>query len=178
MSHTTLRALAGATILALSSAAGAADFLGNGDFQTGTFADWSHTRGVSIGHDGANDFAKFTLAGTLSQELDVEEGADYTLSFDLGLASLANGFTVKYDGQTLFTEASVAGLGVHTYSVDFVGADDGKLSFSFLGLGVAALDNVSVVEQAVAVPEPDSFAMMAAALGALGLAAARRRAKR
>lgn len=174
----TLRALAGAAILALSTAAGAADILGNGDFQAGSLVDWSHTRGVSIAHQGANDYAKFSFVGTLSQTLDTEAGADYTLSFDLGLASFANGFTVQYDGRTLFTEASVAALGVHAYSVDFTGVDDGRLSFSFLGLGAAALDDVSVVGKVAAVPEPDAVATMGAALGLLALVAMRRRAKR
>ena len=112
--------------------------------------------------------------GSLEQTLATVAGQHYTLNFDLSensnaapqlYVSLNNGATpMLYTG---------TGTPQH-YSLDFTAGASTMLTFTSAtsGNSGAVLDNVSVM----AVPEPETYAMLLAGLGLMGFIARRRKA--
>jgi PEP-CTERM motif-containing protein len=118
----------------------------------------------------------------VSPGLNLLAGQTYTAFFDLSGNQRALGQTdvVSVSFDTAMTSVSVLGNAAFgTHSVSFTPATSGTFHLSFLdssrnNLG-AILDNVNV--QTVAVPEPETLAMMIAGLGLLGVVARWRRRK-
>ena len=188
------QALLGAVVFSLCAVASAADLVTNGGFETGNFSGWTNggntgftgveSQGFSAGAASGTYFAFFGPVGsqgTLSQSLATVAGQTYTLSFDLADSRVAANetFAVSYNGVTLdsFAGGNPSAPGYDHYQFTFTGVDAGTLQFDFRNdPDYYLLDNVSVTTSAV--PEPASNLLMLAGLGALGLAAARRRSAR
>ena len=90
----------------------------------------NNVSGVSIDMNGSS-------AGTLAQTFNAVAGMTYTLSFDLASVSLAQYFTVTYDNKTIYSSLS-GGLHAGQYDFDFLGDNEGTLTFTYLGAGAAA----------------------------------------
>lgn len=115
-------------------------------------------------------------AGVFSNSVHLAAGT-YTLSFDIagnmrGAGSDTVDINFGTSSQTLVVGQSDA---LSTKTLSFTAAVDGQYTFSFHNHGGdnqgALLDNVSIA----AVPEPETYAMLLAGLGALGFVARRRR---
>jgi choice-of-anchor C domain-containing protein len=121
--------------------------------------------------------------GEIHQTLNTVVGQTYQLSFELagnfqGGAAIKN-LSVNIGPNGLYsfdtTGKSAGSMGWTTYSTTFVAVSNATtLSFASNTSGAygPALDNVSVS----AVPEPESFAMLLAGLGMMGVIARRRKA--
>jgi len=151
-------------------------------FLTGT-AGWSASDGLrSIDLDGLS-------GGTMAQTFDTVPGSTYTIAFDLA-ANFYAGDLIKsvlvtapnFSQTYTFNSAgrTALNMGWITETFQFVATGTSStLSFdsqtnSAFG---AALDNVRVSadDTTAPVPEPETYALMIAALGALGFMARRRK---
>jgi Protein of unknown function (DUF642)/PEP-CTERM motif len=126
--------------------------------------------------------------GGVEQTIATAVGQNYTLSFDLGSSTtyltpsaIEATIQIVVGGIVTQTFTSTAS-GVNnweTFSKTFTASNANttiRLQGSFAQLDYVGLDNVSVV--ATPVPEPGTWAMMAAGLAAMGSVASRRRAQR
>jgi hypothetical protein len=116
-------------------------------------------------------------AGTFSNSVTLAANTTYVMTFSLA------GNHRGYDADTVDVSFGTSGNTyvlaspdpLTQYSLSFTTAAGGATSFSFHNHGGdnvgALLDNVSIA----AVPEPETYAMLLAGLGALGFAARRRR---
>jgi hypothetical protein len=112
----------------------------------------------------------FTLASASTVVLTFDEGADN----NHGTALLVNGGVVDSTFGSSFGPQSWPTPPVsNTFSL---GAGSHTFTFANTGSGAFYLDNFSVNVTAAPVPEPETYAMMLAGLGALGFMARRRRA--
>jgi len=157
--------------------------------QIGSAGAWSSegTMSSAQGPAGAYDGQRFAFLGQgdrLVQSFSVDTAGTYTVSFwasGEGRSRLFDSDDVAasmFDTPVAVSNANpvVYGAGWHQVQYSFdTGALNGSnsyhLYFSGFGSGLS-VDAVSVS----AVPEPESFAMMLAGLGALGLMSRRRRA--
>jgi len=190
---------AAVTALTASGAASAANLIQNGDFEIvsgvnpnnyvrvgageGAIAFWNvGGNSVDVINNSYNAIAGNSIdmlgtpgPGVLSQSFTAVAGATYTLSFDLthnpyshgaGLDVFVGGNHYSFEGSTpvtnyTFNFTTTGGLQALVFSS--VGGD---------GYSGAVLDNVSVT---AAVPEPETYAMMLAGLGLVGVIARRRK---
>jgi hypothetical protein len=119
-------ALASVAVLAAPVAAGAAELVVNGDFETGTFAGWTQggntgATGVAapdsnfivpIGQAPLGNYSAYLgpvgSVGSLSQTLNTVAGDVYSVSFELAnLGSPPDSFSATIGGDTILAEDSV-----------------------------------------------------------------------
>jgi hypothetical protein len=144
---------------------------------------------VGDAQDGSN-FIELDSTGntTIGQSFaTLAAGASYALSFwyapRAGVAASSNGIEVLWNGQQLGSTITADGgsaSGWTQYSFN-VTALTGANTLSFRSVGAndslgGALDNVSLTA-AAPVPEPSSYALLLAGLGAVGMIARRRSAR-
>ena len=144
--------------------------------------------GAAIGTLGTNHFVTLENKEYVYQSFTVGAGGSYTVSFDAfgtGLAELFNSTTSGAPNYSSY--AGVLGSAPGAWgtaptpgwqNVSFAFTADPLASYHlyFSGTGTQGLlvDNVDVT-MAAPVPEPESYAMMLAGLGALGFMARRRK---
>lgn len=133
--------------------------------------------------DSSNQFAQIASGDVLYTSFSVVTSGLYTIGFDYqggGLWGLTgSSWTPEVVAPTYVTPA--AGWTSTSSSVSLVGGDSYKLYFGGMVTPpqfypTLNLDNVSVTA-VTPVPEPESYAMMLAGLGALGLMSRRRMRK-
>jgi hypothetical protein len=203
-------AVLAATLASSSAFAGASicnadpnDPVANCGFETGDFTDWTLSGAYALsqtnlfgvdsydaysGNYGAYFANTASTPGTylaannlvMSQNVTLEEGRKYTLSFFLAqstptFSGYTNYFGVSFDSATLFSEtaaAATSGFVEYTYTVTGqYGAN--ALAFSFQNDdGDWSIDDVDLTQ----IPEPSSMALLGAGLLGIGLLARRRSA--
>jgi len=131
------------------------------------------TGGSCVDLDGSTN-----RAGTLSKSFSLLAGNTYTASFDLAGNQRGGSDVVDIAfGGSLSTLSLTSSAAWATYSLTFAPTTSGNYTLSFHNRGGdnvgAVLDNVNV-SVAAAVPEPESYAMLLAGLGLMGVAARRR----
>lgn len=145
---------------------GTVDVIGNG------YDDYLPGSGAYIDLDGST-----SNAGVLWRAFAATAGTHYTLNFDLAGNHRNNSFELVavLFGTTLATYSLPKDAGWTHYSLDFTPWASGTRYLGFAALSNdnvgMLLDNVSVT----AVPEPETYAMMLAGLGIVGLMSRRRR---
>ncbi len=152
----------------------------NGDFDTSlagwntgagfTAADW--LAGTALFNAGTDRLAQ-VISGLIA-------GTEYVYSFTYAStsASPAGGIRLNFNGvaynPAIQTFAGTAGNTV-TVTDSFFATGSGNLVMAFRGVNgsITTLDNVSIT----AVPEPETYAMLLAGLGAIGFMSRRRQAR-
>jgi hypothetical protein len=118
-------------------------------------------------------------AGVLSNTLSLTAGTTYTATFDIAGNQRNYGddvVDITFGSSTLSSSFS-SNAAWTTYSLSFTPSVSGDYALTFHNLGGdnqgAVLDNVSIQ----AVPEPETYAMMVAGLGLMGVVARRRKSR-
>jgi hypothetical protein len=144
---------------------GTVDIIGNG------FFDFVPANGKYIDMDGST-----SNAGVLSRSVELMAGTPYVLSFDLA-GNRRNAAPEQVNvmfGSAAGSWSLAQSDGFTTYSLALTPLTSGTFTLSFAGVGGdnigMLLDNVSVT----AVPEPQTYAMLALGLLAIGAAVRRR----
>jgi len=156
------------------------NLVANGSFETGSFASWTEAgnsafNGVQCpgaafvpqGNCGAF-FGPVGSLGGIQQTIATVPGWQYSISFAFsGDGGLPSQFLVGFGTQTLLslTNASTATTGFQTFTFGALATGPSTLlTFNFRDdPGFMELDNVAVT----AVPEPETYALMLAGIGAL-----------
>jgi len=147
----------------------------NPGFETGTFADWTiggiFTGGVvggaaHSGSYGAVLFPQFPLTASLSQNIPVNSGDEYDVSFWLASPGEFNSIAASFGGSQLLNITSSSFFFYTEFTYNDVAEGNGDLSFTFGGPGWFYLDDVSVTDVTPAgVPDfAPGFALTAATL--------------
>ena len=168
-------ALAAAMLL---GAQAQAQTLTNGTFDS-NLNGWTQPAGSSVDWSGFGTAFFNSRDDVLRQVLGVIGGQQYDLTFSyLSSGATGNGLRVDFNGvgfnPAVVGYAATNGA-VFTGTYTFTATATGDTTLRFLGVrnGFTHLDNVSVT----AVPEPETYAMMLAGLGAVGFMARRRKFK-
>jgi PEP-CTERM motif len=173
-------------IMSVTAQAGVAFVNGSLLADTGTVSDPYELGSIAVG-------STTTLATTLVGQVgtDFEEHANFTVSEDLSLYGAASTYTLTIFGVNV---VDIADFGVelwnnfHPNGTQFIADFDGTNTTVFLGtllagnyhldmygtLG-AGMGQYSVSLQAMPVPEPSTYALLLAGLGAVAFVARRRR---
>lgn len=192
-------AVAAAAVFSMASASAATDTYVD-DFETystgtfvggpaatspSSFGTWTATEifgSVDIVGDPAPTNQSLTLSGfsTLAYTFTLGSASTVVLNFDEGAVGATKTVLLK-DGVTALDWYDDTGFGPVPWDGGISGntfsMTAGTHSFSFVNTqGTFYLDNFSVSVTAAPVPEPETYAMMLAGLGALGFMARRRRA--
>lgn len=197
------KALVIATLAALSAASSQAATVFSDDFEGNAYglnvapSGWTVTNGTvdiigplffnlcGAGNGKCIDLdGSSSDAGILSKSLNLTAGVQYTASFDLAgnqrggstdTGTVAFGF-----GGTNLNYSLTSAQAFSTYQLVFTPSTSGVYTLSFANAGGdnvgALLDNVAVINELSAVPEPETFAMLLAGLGLMG-AVVRRKSK-
>ena len=163
--------------------------LANDTFDTFQNLDWSVVRWGSYGMTskivdvGGNQFAQVVGGDVISASFAASSAGNYRLTFD----ALGDGYYLVFDDSTSTTVAQnfvqAASLTPQAATFSLNTTDNYRLYFGSSILppnftGTLSVDNVAITQVAAPVPEPESYAMMLAGLGALGLMGRRRMASR
>lgn len=193
-------AVAAAAVFSMGSASAAtytdmfeAEAYGFGAFASSSvvsssgFGSWTAFGSVDLIDDNSGYPLGYQFSGPRNESLEFTGSSILTYSFSLGSASSVD-FNIV-DGTTGSTDIAILldGSVVQSYSGSITPFDHfpvgsynlgaGNHTLSFVNAnGNYYLDNVSVSVTAAPVPEPETYAMMLAGLGALGFMARRRRA--
>jgi len=183
-------ACAAATMFAVMTTAAHAD-LTNGGFESGDFTGWTQTGDTTF--SGVGTFAARTgsygaffgplTTDTLSQTFATIPNTSYTVSFSLSLVdgSQPNSFSWSWNGVTQSpTLSNAAGFGYSDFTASVLSTGAlSTISFAFVDPeSFWYLDNVSVVANVAAVPEPPVTALLAAGISLLVGVAKRRKDSR
>jgi len=156
----------------------------NGGFETGSLSGWTQTGDPSF--SGVDPFAARTGAygaffgpeqvGGISQSFATIAATSYRVSFSLSLADSAqpSSFSWSWNGVSQSPSFNNAAGFAYTDFSSVVAATGATSTIAFNFRNPQSfwlLDNVSVT----AIPEPETYALMLAGLGALGAFARRRR---
>lgn len=149
-----------------SASNGTVDIIGNG------FFDFYPGNGAFIDLDGStND------AGELSKSFSLTGGVTYSASFTLGGSTRGDSNVVDVSfgsASQAFTLASNDPLGLFT--LGFTPAADGNYALTFANQGGDSLGAILLdVQITNVIPEPETYALMLAGLGMLGVVGRRRR---
>lgn len=184
-----------------SAFAAPVELLVNGSFEatqraTGSWSNYANLPGWTGGQYGielrnnvfgvAPDGVNFveldtTRNSSISQTVLTTLGQHYTLSFQFqdrpGVATSSQGLTVDWGGNAIGHVNNSLNGGWQTQTYSLIG-DGSAMNLKFIATGTSdslgtSLDNVSLT---TAVPEPETYAMLLAGMGLVGMAARRRKA--
>lgn len=138
-----------------------------------SFDSLSNTQSKSVNVSGEfSDTFTFTLPSTFSgvngSYLAFDYGSDLIANFSFG-----TGLNTLVSGVTLSSNTSEAGIDIASYSHKFNLAGGKTYWFTLAGSATDASYTVTLAP----VPEPETYALMLAGLGLLGVAARRRKSK-
>lgn len=186
-----ITALAALAIFAAPATHAASNLLVNGDFETGDLTGWQ-TNGSPAGHlvefdAETSSYVFVELAylekGFIGQQVNTKVGGTYTLEFDLfvgddGGPGNSSEVDIRFHGTPVFEEQSVSHGWKHVVIGNLVAEYD--VSALWFGnrnyLSNNRMDNISFSEVAAPVPEAQTYGMMLAGLGLMGLVARGRKA--
>jgi len=141
---------------------------------------WGWLGGMSKVVDvGGNQMAQVAVGDVIWSGFAAVSAGNYQLTFD----AVGDGYVMLYNDNTHSTvaQAFLQNATTAQFSTTFAltSTDNYHLYFGAVALpptlnGSLTIDNVAITQMAAPVPEPESYAMMLAGLGALGLMSRRR----